>query len=190
MFSGPWLRSMDPVVARLVERILSPPSASDCGSYDYDASVAVIYEAPSRSLILVERLERPGDPWSGHIAFPGGFRKPGETSYETAVREAWEEIGVDLRGASHLGEIGVWITRGSVKVVPHIFISHSPLEFEVGGEVARVIRAGVSEIEEVPCPEWASRPPCLRAPGVVGKVIWGLTARIIEWLMRHERSDG
>jgi len=181
---------MDRLAASLVEKILSTPSAYECGSEDFDASVAVIYEIPSRSLILVERVERDGDPWSGHIAFPGGFKKPGETSYETAVREAREEIGVDLSCVRHLGDIGVWVTRGGVRVVPHIFVSEHSLEVEAVGEVARVIRAGVPEIEWTPCPEWASRPPCLRAPGVVGKVIWGLTARIIEWLMRHERSEG
>jgi len=109
---------MDPILARILERVLKPLEGGGCGSSEYDASVAVIYEEPSGSIILVERVERPGDPWSGHIAFPGGFRKPGEDSYETAVREAWEETHVDLRRAFHLGDIGVWITRGSVRVIP------------------------------------------------------------------------
>jgi NUDIX domain. len=181
---------MDPILARILERVLKPLEGGGCGSSEYDASVAVIYEEPSGSIILVERVERPGDPWSGHIAFPGGFRKPGEDSYETAVREAWEETHVDLRRAFHLGDIGVWITRGSVRVIPHIFISREPLEARSGEEVARILKTRIYDIERVECPQSISTPPCFRTPYTGGKVIWGLTARIIEWLMMHERSEG
>jgi 8-oxo-dGTP pyrophosphatase MutT (NUDIX family) len=180
---------MDPILARILEMVLKPLEGGRCGSPEYDASVAVIYEEPSRSIILIERVERPGDPWSGHIAFPGGFRKPGEDSYETAVREAWEEIHIDLRRAFHLGDIGIWLTRGSVRVVPHIFVSKEVLDAKPGEEVSRILKAVISEIEEIECPQNISRAPCLRVPGVEGKVIWGLTARIVEWLMRHERSE-
>ncbi len=181
---------MDPILARILERVLKPLEGGGCGSPEYDASVAVIYEEPSRSIILVERVERPGDPWSGHIAFPGGFRKPGEDSYETAVREAWEEIQIDLRRTFHLGDIGVWITRGSVRVIPHIFISREPLEARPGEEVARILKTRIYDIERVECPQHILRPPCFRTQDIREKVIWGLTARIIEWLMTHERSEG
>ncbi len=160
-----------------------------CQYSDYDAAVAVIYEIPSGSLILIERIEREGDPWSGHIAFPGGFRKAGESSYETAVREAMEEISVDLGREIHLGSMGIWITRGSVRVVPHIFISRSFLKASPGDEVRRVLRIRPRDLVGVRCPGGVNRPPCLYSPGCGGKVIWGLTARILARLMRHERSE-
>ncbi|KAJ8907510.1 hypothetical protein NDN08_007621 [Rhodosorus marinus] len=47
-------------------------------------------------LLLIRRALREGDPWSGHVAFPGGRADPGETDQETAVRETREEIGLDL----------------------------------------------------------------------------------------------
>src|SRR6185503_4424279 len=48
-------------------------------------------------MLLVKRAEYAGDPWSGHIALPGGRREPGDVSLEdTAVRETQEEIDVDL----------------------------------------------------------------------------------------------
>lgn len=35
--------------------------------------------------------------WSSHVAFPGGRQEPtDETSLYTALRETWEEIGIDL----------------------------------------------------------------------------------------------
>ncbi|HWQ17667.1 MAG TPA: NUDIX domain-containing protein [Sulfolobales archaeon] len=164
-------------------------SSGNCLYRDYDAAVAVIYEATSDTLILIERIEREGDPWSGHIAFPGGFRRAGEDSYETAVREAMEEIHADLRREIHLGSMGIWITRGSVRVVPHLFLAREPLKTAPGSEVKRILRIRIPELAEIPCPESSRSPPCLHAPSCGGKVIWGLTARILARLMRHERSE-
>jgi 8-oxo-dGTP pyrophosphatase MutT (NUDIX family) len=48
-------------------------------------------------LLLIKRAEFDQDPWSGHIACPGGRMDPGDRDLEqTAVRETWEETGIDL----------------------------------------------------------------------------------------------
>lgn len=48
-------------------------------------------------LLMIKRAEIEGDPWSGHIACPGGRMDPGDRDLEhTATRETWEETGVDL----------------------------------------------------------------------------------------------
>lgn len=47
--------------------------------------------------LLIQRAERAGDPWSGHMAFPGGRREPHETDLlVTAARETHEEVGLDV----------------------------------------------------------------------------------------------
>jgi 8-oxo-dGTP diphosphatase len=43
-------------------------------------------------------------PWPGFWDFVGGEREPGETPRETLVREAREEVGLDLSGAEWLWE--------------------------------------------------------------------------------------
>jgi 8-oxo-dGTP pyrophosphatase MutT (NUDIX family) len=48
-------------------------------------------------ILFIERATRAGDPWSGHIAFPGGKSQEDDTSiHATAIRETEEEIGLDL----------------------------------------------------------------------------------------------
>lgn len=48
-------------------------------------------------ILFIKRSTRVGDRWTGHIAFPGGKREPGDVSdKETSVRETREETGVEL----------------------------------------------------------------------------------------------
>ncbi|MFM7734532.1 MAG: NUDIX hydrolase [Alphaproteobacteria bacterium] len=63
------------------------------------AAVAMVL-APAdegASLLLIKRAEHPHDPWSGHMAFPGGRHDPeDEDLLRTALRETHEEVGLDL----------------------------------------------------------------------------------------------
>ena len=57
-------------------------------------------------VLFIKRSSRQGDKWQGHVALPGGGRDPeDEDDLATAVRETWEEVGIDLvDGASEKGE--------------------------------------------------------------------------------------
>src|SRR5262245_28580055 len=78
--------------------------ASDAGDPEPEpadmlhASVALIVRGRADlGVLLIKRAKREGDPWSGHMALPGGRRDPKDASLiETAAREAREETGVDL----------------------------------------------------------------------------------------------
>jgi 8-oxo-dGTP pyrophosphatase MutT (NUDIX family) len=64
-----------------------------------DASVAlVLYEPPGggTELLFIERAVRSDDPWSGHMAFPGGRRQENDADLAcTACRETLEEVGFE-----------------------------------------------------------------------------------------------
>ncbi|GAA99377.1 uncharacterized protein L969DRAFT_86609 [Mixia osmundae IAM 14324] len=48
-------------------------------------------------ILYIKRASRASDKWSGHVAFPGGRREPDdEGALYTALRESWEEVGIDL----------------------------------------------------------------------------------------------
>ncbi len=56
------------------------------------------------SLLTTLRDDFPGLPWAGYWDFVGGGREPGEAPRETLLREAREEVGLDLSGAEWLWE--------------------------------------------------------------------------------------
>ena len=46
-------------------------------------------------LLYIKRARRSGDPWSGHVSFPGGRGEPGDANvFATAGRELLEETGL------------------------------------------------------------------------------------------------
>jgi 8-oxo-dGTP pyrophosphatase MutT (NUDIX family) len=61
-------------------------------------------------VLLIQRSERSDDPWSGHMALPGGRHDPEDRDlWRTAARETHEEVGIDLTDAGdvigHLDDI-------------------------------------------------------------------------------------
>lgn len=68
------------------------------------ASVAAVLRLGSdeslrgAELLLIQRVAREGDRWSGQVALPGGRRDAGESDLQAAVRECREEVGLDLTG--------------------------------------------------------------------------------------------
>jgi 8-oxo-dGTP diphosphatase len=66
-----------------------------------EASVTFITD--TCRFILIKRNIRTGDPWSGQMALPGGYRKKGESSSDAARRETYEEVGVRLNELYYIG---------------------------------------------------------------------------------------
>ncbi|MEM8858101.1 MAG: CoA pyrophosphatase [Chloroflexota bacterium] len=64
-------------------------------------------------VLLMKRTERPGDPWSGDMSFPGGRMDPGDKIiYTTVLREFEEEVGFDLAtGSAYLGRLADTMAR-------------------------------------------------------------------------------
>jgi len=63
------------------------------------AAVAIVLRDGEHGaeFVVIHRAHRPGDPWSGHMALPGGRQDAGDQDLPaTAVRETREEVGVDL----------------------------------------------------------------------------------------------
>jgi 8-oxo-dGTP pyrophosphatase MutT (NUDIX family) len=169
------------------------------GSDGAQAAVAIVFRERLQSVevLLIERAEREGDPWSGHMAFPGGRFEPGDdSSRTTARRETFEEVGIDLADGEYLGRLdditGNPRSSPTLVVAAHAFYLSESQEFRLAPrEVQDAFWFPLADmLEETRSVEYkiAHRPDA-RYPGIlVGvpdrHVVWGLTYRFLENLMR------
>lgn len=182
-----------------VRRVL----ASRTGVADHDpaarpAAVAVILteEAEGISALFIKRAEQAGDPWSGQIAFPGGrFEATDRDLLSTAMREAREETGINLRSAEALGALDDVNPRSPH--LPPIFVR--PFVFAVGARPAIVTNP--TEVQRgfwIPFkalinPTSSGQvtmtlrgvPRTFTAYHVGGEVIWGMTERILRLFLER-----
>lgn len=171
------------------------------------AAVAVIlseYATPDGLLtphvLLIQRAVHPLDPWSGHLAFPGGRRDPeDQTTLHTALRETREEIGLQLHADHLIGRLDPISARGArlpgLIVEPYVFEIPHQSQFEVdASEVARVFWVPIAPLtrgERNTTVEVHRDGVRYRLPGyhVEEQVLWGMTyemfqalARLSQWL--------
>jgi len=80
-------------------RFLSHHAAQLDGRGLARAAVTVVLRdtAAGAEFLAIQRSERHGDPWSGHMALPGGRQHSSDGDlFTTAARETKEEVGIDL----------------------------------------------------------------------------------------------
>lgn len=146
-------------------------------------------------LLVIKRADVAGDPWSGHMALPGGGREPGDRdAYDTARRETLEEIGVDLDEGHFLGrldDVGPRTMPGQL-VVSTVVVA---VDAEPGSldtrEVVEAFWVPVDRLvdKKVEIPDFSGSWPAFTYKDHY--VIWGLTHRILmqlRGLIPHDTS--
>lgn len=101
------------------------------------AAVALILRQhlDAAELLIIKRAVIPGDHWSGNLALPGGRWQAEDTNLLfTAMRETYEEVGVDLRaGGQALGRLDTVQARNplipQIDVTPFVFAA--PAAFHI-----------------------------------------------------------
>jgi 8-oxo-dGTP pyrophosphatase MutT (NUDIX family) len=168
---------------------------------DRHASVAlVLREGGERGseILFIERAEKEGDPWSGHMAFPGGrVDLPGESPEQAAVRETLEEVGLSLAGGERLGRLDDLEGRHAGRtngMVISAFVYHLPEPGALVRQESEVREAFWVPVRELVAPARQVRRAfhgtgSFEFPGiVVGEpdrhVVWGLTYRFLEVFFR------
>jgi 8-oxo-dGTP pyrophosphatase MutT (NUDIX family) len=156
------------------------------------AAVSVVIRAQDPlELLLIKRARSERDPWSGHMALPGGRRDPADASLDdAAVRETREETGLDLTAVGFpLGRLHE-ITPGSPRlprltIAPFVFGVPASAQASVASpEVAAVHWVALDELRaresqghvDIALPDGSTSFPCYY---VASDVVWGLTYRIL-----------
>ena len=165
------------------------------------AAVALILtgrDGEALSVLLVRRADREGDPWSGHMALPGGHEHESDADLvQTARRETFEEVGIDLSPAELLGRLDDLSPLRSSQIVVRPFVFWSAVE------PAITLSAEVAEALWVPLDTLASgalratsevevRGARLQVPAFVieGRIVWGMTYFLLERFLGRLASVG
>lgn len=181
---------------RLATRRLPPEDTDPALRW---AAVAVILVPFPDSFLLIRRAERDGDPWSGHLALPGGRREPGDVDLlDTAVREVWEEVGVHLDREALAGRLADVIPRTPtlppIAVRPHVFVIANRPGLVINPEVSEaewvtvdhLLHADTYHPVSVEIGGEARRFPAYH---LEDSFIWGMTERILTDLLDEFRRS-
>lgn len=161
--------------------------------------VAVLREHPAGpETLLIQRSERPEDPGSGQVAFPGGRRDPADGSLlETALRELREEVGlepewlaaeprfVDVFPASAFG-LDVAVFVASLGEDPEPRLTVDPVE------VASTFWLPRGELERTQSVPRSTQIGTIEVEATVheGHVLWGFTLRVLRELFERLERPG
>jgi 8-oxo-dGTP pyrophosphatase MutT (NUDIX family) len=144
-------------------------------------------------VLFIERARHDGDPWSGHMAFPGGRVDPGDPGpLAAAFRETQEEVGLDLSGAQLLGRLddlhghrGAGVPRLVISAFVYRLDSAEPPPLTINYEVEEAFWFPVRDLLEPRNHVLYPARDALEFPGIqVGEpdrhIVWGLTYSFLE----------
>jgi len=144
-------------------------------------------------ILLIQRAEREGDPWSGQIALPGGRRQSEDaTLQDTAIRETLEETGVNLAEHGYvLGTLDELRPRTPVLppiiVTPFVAVASVDVPVQISDELADAFWVPWSTFAD-PTRVDESTVNVRGAPWKVSsylvgeRVVWGMTERMLRQL--------
>lgn len=183
----------------IVERLRLPTGTPSLPEGRREAAVAAVF-GPDDHLCLIRRAEHEGDPWSGHMAFPGGRREPDDADLlATAIREVHEELGLDLAPTQCLGALSPQVSprigldsRRHLVIVPYVFRVERWGEFRLSAEVGSVHLLHAPRLlggEGRDQFRYQGHGYDLDLPCVTfeGTFIWGMTLRMLDELAERLR---
>ena len=153
--------------------------------HDYvNASVLILF-LPDGQVPLIKRVED-GFVHGGQIALPGGAWEKNESAEQAALREANEEVGLDIDTVEILGRLTpLSIPVSRYLVYPIVGYCRQQANFiPAGQEVDEIILMDLSSLEQVYRQQDESDRLPFGAPYFLcqGHKVWGATAMILSEL--------
>lgn len=183
-----------PDVARLAAALRAQPGLEAEVSPEVRRSAILLVLRAGRDghpeLLMIKRAEHERDPWSGHVACPGGRMEPGDHDLEaTALRETWEETGIDVaQDGVVLGTLDdLWPRTPQlppIMIRPYVAVVRPDVAIVPSPEVAAAFWVPLGALRERAA--WGMRPVTVRAEQwevstfLHGEyTVWGLTERVL-----------
>ena len=156
----------------------------------------MVYPKDGETHILLNRRSEYVENHKGEIAFPGGAREEGdETLLDTALRETWEEMGIEQSDVTVLGELDDIVTISDFVVTPYVGEISGGYRFKPNSEVDAVIEAPLAAIldpgnvrDDVRMVNGKATRRTTYAYD--GYLIWGATGMILDGFVRILRGIG
>lgn len=146
-------------------------------------------EFPENATMLLTHRNPSMREHSGQVAFPGGRREPqDEGPIQTALREAWEETGVNPEGIQPLAVMEpIYIDRSNFAVVPVLAYWAEPIDvYPATSENDWVKAYPLSELVD-PEKRFHLHFEKWSGPGfdVEGMILWGFTGSVVTALLQR-----
>ena len=184
---------LEPLVRAMGRR---PPALVELDDVARRAAVALLVrldetrEPAAPQLLMIKRATFEGDPWSGHVALPGGRREPADPTLErTVIRETWEETAIDLdRDGRLLGCLDELEPRTPllppIIITPFVGLVRFDVDIVASPAVAEWFWVDVAalrdpEVSREVVLELATGPRAVMSFQHGEHTIWGLTERIL-----------
>jgi 8-oxo-dGTP pyrophosphatase MutT (NUDIX family) len=164
-----------------------PATSPPAGSAGAAVMILLRDGASEVETLLIERTERPTDPASGQVAFPGGRVEDSDGSLaDTALREFQEEVGLtraDLAGpprfvgVEHAVRFGIHVAIFTAALGPQ---GHPPTALSAE-EVAHVFWLPRSALAQPRRVHRETAGGLVEVPATVfeGHILWGFTRRVL-----------
>ena len=180
---------------RLRQALADPPPDVPLPGQRRAAIALVLLEIDAAlEVLLIERAERRGDPWSGHMALPGGHLEPTDADLgATAERETLEEVGLDLgRSGERLGRLAdsAPIRGVPIAVRPFVYLLQARPVLVLSDEVRQALWVPIAplrrgERQTTFSFSRAGQQRQFPAWDIDGHVVWGLTYRVLDEFFRR-----
>jgi 8-oxo-dGTP pyrophosphatase MutT (NUDIX family) len=159
------------------------------------AIALILLELEGRlEVLLIERATRDGDPWSGHMALPGGHADSTDSDLgATAERETLEEVGLDLRKAGErVGRLSDCApVRGlPIAVRPFVYLLTERPQLSMSVEVRQALWVAIAPLqggERRTTHTFSRAGQTLEFPAwdIDGRIVWGLTYHVLDQFFRR-----
>jgi 8-oxo-dGTP pyrophosphatase MutT (NUDIX family) len=131
----------------------------------------------------------------GQVSLPGGRPDPGETLFQTALREAEEEIALKIEGLEALGTlhpVNIPVSHSRL----HVHVAHGPAPDQLvpnPGEVERIEIVSLAQLLDPGRRKWrriqiSGREIDVPYFDVAGLFLWGATAMALSELAERIRA--